>query len=737
MTTIPATVATIDFETYCEAGYYFDPVVQRWRPLIAGKPSIKGVGAYVYASHPSLDVLCLQYAFDDAPPTLWTPDGPPPVDLLTHVAAGGAVEAHNAEFEIETWNQHCVTRYGWPPLRIEQVSCSAAAATAQGLPGALDKVAAIINPDMPKDPEGDRLLRKFSTPRSPTKHDKRQRIRLDPDDPDTAALYSYCATDVRAERGISRLLPALSPFEREIWVTTVEINQRGVAIDTEALDNALWILREAKNKYNFELVQLTGGQVSSSDATDQMKAFAASRGVTLPNIQKSTVDEYLTHGGLPGDVARVLEIRQLLSLSSLAKMQQIKHRLTHDGRIQGLFVYHKAHTGRWSGAGPQPQNLPSSGPPVGVCTACEGIVQLDNHDCFFGDVTPVDWTLDASLAVHAACASRNLATVERKFPDALRAISGSLRALFIAADGHELICSDYSAIEAVVLAELAGELWRQEVFRTHGKIYEMCASKITGVPFEEMLAHKRNTGNSHPHRKPYGKIPELASGYGGWIGAWKRFGADKFFTDDEIRDKILAWRADSPAIVEFWGKQYRETGRYTFRREFYGVEGAAICAVMNPGKWYHVRYVSFIRLDNMLYIRLPSGRCLHYRDPKLTTVTDAYSKLSILQLSYMGWNSNAAEGPVGWHRRNTYGGRLVENITQAVARDIMAWGLVNANRGGYPLVLHVHDELVSETEIGRKSIEGLESHMGNLPPWCRGWPVKAAGGWRGRHYRKD
>jgi DNA polymerase len=287
-----------------------------------------------------------------------------------------------------------------------------------------------------------------------------------------------------------------------------------------------------------------------------------------------------------------------------------------------------------------------------------------------------------------------------------------------------------------VLAELAGEEWRQDVFRTHGKIYEMSAAKISGVPFEEFQRHKQETGQHHPLRKKVGKVAELASGYGGSLGAWKAFGADAFMSDEEISANVKVWRAASPAIASngnppgFW----------------YGIQQAAYMAVQAPGHCYSFQApanrhgqppaIVFGVKDDILYCRLPSGRNLTYHQPRLQEKTLPWGARSTC-LTYMGWNSNYLNGPVGWMRLETYGPKLTENIVQAVSRDLLAHAMTGLDAGRYPIVLHVHDEIVAEVLAGTGDIGEFERIMGTMPPWATGWPIKAAGGWRGRRYRKE
>jgi DNA polymerase len=287
------------------------------------------------------------------------------------------------------------------------------------------------------------------------------------------------------------------------------------------------------------------------------------------------------------------------------------------------------------------------------------------------------------------------------------------------------------------------------VFNTHGKIYEQSASKISGVPFHEFmfsagytadeLLHpdwytrkpSHPTDKHHPLRKTIGKVAELASGYGGWIGAWKNFGADKFLTEKEIKDSILAWRKASPMIVEFWGGQFRGNWEYK-RPERYGLEGMAINAIEHPGIEFGYRDVTYYRDGDALYCRLPSGRLLTYNSPRLRP-----SERGGLAISYSRWNTNKSNGAVNqWITVDTYGGRLCENVVQAVARDIQRHSILGLEAAGYPVVLHVYDEDISEVPEGYGSIDEFESIMSTMPDWAAGWPIRANGGFRAKRYRK-
>jgi DNA polymerase len=334
-------------------------------------------------------------------------------------------------------------------------------------------------------------------------------------------------------------------------------------------------------------------------------------------------------------------------------------------------------------------------------------------------------------------AHRDLGLLEAFFGNALLTISGCVRGLFVAAPGHDLIASDYTAIEAVVIAMLAGETWRIDAFRNKVPIYLASAAKITGKTVEWYEAYKAENNAHHPDRGKIGKVAELGLGFGGWVNAWLAFDDSGTFSEDEIKRLILRWRDESPAIVEFWGGQFR--GRPwdpDFRPELYGVEGHAILALQNPGLVFDYRGLKFYVRDGHLIVRLLSGRELTYRDARLVPSQRAYAAPGEQAIIYWTWNSNPKYGAPGWVVMNTFGGRLVENIVQATAHDILRHAILQLRAAGYPTVLHVYDEIVVEVPHGCGSLEEVERIMGEMPAWAEGWPVSASGGWRGRRYRK-
>lgn len=379
--------------------------------------------------------------------------------------------------------------------------------------------------------------------------------------------------------------------------------------------------------------------------------------------------------------------------------------------------------------GIQPQNLVKAGPNVRKCGSCGHYHGAGRNDCPIcrerSIAPPQSWCPEAVEDVVSAIRTN---TVLERFGDPMLAISGIIRGLFISAPGHTLMCSDYSSIEAVVTAILSGEKWRIEAFERGDDIYLRSASSITGTPYEQYT-------KKHPDRQKIGKPAELGLGFGGWLGAWRKFDKTTTYSDAEVKKLIIAWRDASPAIVEMWGGQKRGKPWENGPRELFGLEGTAVAAIESPGQVFPCGLISFQVRDDVLYMKLPSGRELTYHSPRLTA--SQTRKTDDWQITFMTWNSNPDMGSFGWIQMETYGGRLFENCVQAVARDIMAYAVINLELANYPIVLRVHDELVAEVPEGFGSIEEFERIMATLPSWAAGWPIRAAGGWMGKRYRKD
>lgn len=799
--------ATLDVETYSEAGHVWNPNVSKWEaPKGARFKGLRSIGSAAYAEHPSTEILTLSYNLPrwwrDANPQWgvygvrrWNPSLPLPYDLFAYLAEGWPIEHHNAMFERLIWAHVLVKKYGWPPLNPYQQRCSMATARVNCLPGSLGNLTDVLRLTVQKDVRGKKLLDKYSVPRNPTKKDPRLRIlpgwhpqSSREDDADWEGLCVYCDTDVVSEEGASEAMPPMTPDELNFWWVDQEINARGMGIDRAGLYDCIAVLDAAFDRYGQEFRSITGLEATQ---LQQVAGWLAGRGVRMPSMDDAAVTDALKYVTDPW-ARRVLEIRKLIGSASVKKLYAMELQLCSDDRLRNLLAHHGARTGRPTGEGPQPLNLPKAGPKLAVCGACTKPFKPSHTACPWcgsSERKPGKpaWKPEMVDPVLEIMASRSLELVEWFFGDAVLCISGCIRGLFQAAPGMELIASDYSAIEAVVIAMLAGETWRIEAFLRGDPIYLVGASKITGTPLATYLAYKEENGAHHPDRQYVGKVSELALGFGGWINAWRAMEEQQKkdnpdfvspYTDDEIKRLIIAWRDASPAIVEFWGGQHRgrpwDDDRY---QEYFGVEGHAVLALLHPGYVFNFRGLQFytrettparrewregvwiedptrnpanydafldahgyygsdwveIPARRALIIRLLSGRELTYHDAVLSPSQRDPSEYAI---TYMTWNSNPAYGPPGWVAMPTFGGRLTENIVQATAHDIQRYGILALRAAGYHTILHVYDENVAEIPQGTGSIEEFERIMSTMPPWAQGWPVSASGGWRGRRYRK-
>jgi DNA polymerase len=729
----------MDFETYSEAGYVWHEDVQKWKPLVPGKKGgIFCVGAQAYVEHPSTEILSTYYDLKDGKgKRLWIPGQAFPDDLKEHIAAGKLIAAWNSSFEEKVWRIIGRRDHGWPELPLEQLRCDMAKSRAFCWPGALGKagpVAGLSVEDL-KMKEGTALIKRYCCPRSPTKKDTRKRIHPLADGAKGFDLYKYNGQDIHTEAHVAALMPDLPQMELDYWLVDQECNRRGVRMDTETIDAMVDVLDGIYAEVNARCPELTDGAVKKPSEVQKIIAFLAGRGITIAALDEESVGEALKTTTDP--VAReLLELRKYAASASVKKAYTMKRMMSKEGRLHDLFIYHSARTGRDAGADAQPQNLQSGGPRVALCPCgiyhTAPICPACGRGAF--EATPSEWNATAAEQAIELIRARDREGLDRRYGSAVYAMGGCLRGLFIADDGHDFVSTDYSAIEAVVAAALAGEQWRLDTFKRKEDIYLASVSQIFGTPLADYELHKETTGMNHPDRK-IGKVAELASGFGGWVGAWKAFGAeDVFDTEKDLKDAILAWRAASPNIVEMWGGQFR--GRpwdADYRPELYGLEGAAIAAVQNPGQTFDCRGIKYQCVNGTLYCTLLSGRKITYHEAQLSVDADRGG----LKLSFMGWNSNPKMGPLGWVRMFTYGGKLFENVVQATARDILAHAAIACERTGYKVILRVHDELVTQVPEGAGSVDELEELCGTMPAWAEGWPIRAAGGWRGKRYRKE
>lgn len=712
---VSTVIADFDWETYSEAGYRWDSSLQKWKSLPGLAEQNRGLGAvgvYNYVTHSSFEVLSLAYDLKDgAGPRWWRPGMPDPADLLEHIRQGQPIEAHNFGFEWAVWMLYCVPKFGWPPLLAHAERCSQAKARAWSLPARLANVGPALKlpAELQKDSGGSRLIQKLTVPRNPTKNNADLRWYPHTAPEDFAEFYRYNVQDVVAESAVSQRIPDLCPRELEIWRCDQAINRRGMQIDIKAVNDSINIVEQATDKYSARLREITAHRVQRHTEVAQTLEWMHGQGVHLDNLDEETVAEALDREYPPG-IKEVLRIRQVLSFGSVKKLYAMRAQTCADGRLRDQYAYHGAHTALWNGQGVQVSNLYTPGE---------------------------EFKTPANVEAALGCiASGSLEYVEGVYGDALETVANCLRSMIIAGPGKQLISSDFSAIQAVVTSCLAGEQWRIDVFRTHGKIYEAMASLITGKPLQFYLDYKKQTKQHHPDRQ-LGKLAVLSADFGAWINGWKRFGADKILgSDDEIKRVILLTRNAQPMVGELWGGQVRDKFRPSERPELYGLEGAAIKAVLDPGQCYAYRGIRYVVHDDVLYCQPPgNGAPLCYHEPRLAPARREYARPWELDLSYMGWSSNAAKGQMGWVRMPLYGGVLTQNVVAKTAREFQADALMEFERSGWAVPMcHTHDEIVCEidedvdptwakAEFERLMVSRLQHAAFD------GWPIKAPGAW--------
>ncbi|MEI6781257.1 MAG: DNA polymerase, partial [Verrucomicrobiota bacterium] len=445
------------------------------------------------------------------------------------------------------------------------------------------------------------------------------------------------------------------------------------------------------SRLNGEMLKTTGGIVGKCTEVALLVQWIRSQGVEIKGAAKADVLDALESRDLPAAVRKALELRKEAARSSTAKLLAMQDRASADSRVRGIHQYHGASTGRWAGRGVQPQNLPRPRP---------GIKPRDVHD-MIGML-------------------KNPELLDMSYGPIMDAMADCVRGMIVPEPGHDLIAVDFSAIEARVLAWLAGEERVLDIFRTHGRIYEAAAAGIYHCDMKEVTKDQRQIG----------KVAVLALGYGGGVGAFQSMARNYNITikDIEADDIKRAWRLANPAIVKYW----------------WALERAGMDAVTQGGT--HTagpvgRQVAFKKVGSFLWCRLPSGRVLCYPYPEVRALlTPNGSERD--SLTYMTVVSNIKakliEDPASsgtWKRVATYGGSLAENVTQAVARDLLASAMLRLAEHDAKIVLHCHDEVVIEAPICSWSVSEVEALMAEAPAWATGLPL-AAEGWRGTRYRK-
>ena len=653
---------------------------------------LKEVGLDVYARHPSTDVWCFGWARGDESPHIWFPTMHYD-DLWEGGLEGITIVAHNAPFELAIWNHICVPRYGWPPLRPEQTRCTMAMAYAMALPGSLENASAALGLTQQKDMAGHRLMMQMSRPRA-----------VEPDgtvvwwdDFDKQMqLAEYCKQDVRTEQALCKRLLQLSPSEQALWELDYKINQRGIYVDRTAVTTAMWVVKKEVDRLNGEMQRATNGEVCAATEVATMTKWIQSCGVPIEGLAKADVIDALKLDYVPEDVRKALLIRQEAGKTSTAKLHTMVTCLNDDHRARGLLQYHAAGTGRWGGRRIQVQNLPRPSIPH---ETIEQVIDVLTHA-----------SIDEAHAMITACFDRPMTV-----------ISDCLRGMICAAPGHELMAADFANIEGRVLAWLAGEQWKLDAFTAYDQkkgpdIYKLGYAKSFRIPVEEVTKDQRFIG----------KVQELALGYQGGVGAFQTMarGYGVVVSDTLANEIKTAWRDAHPSVVRFW----------------YALEDRAQKAVRSPGEVFALgdvgRKISFLVKGSFLFCKLPSGRVLTYPHPKLKPIMTPWGEEKE-QVHYMSVDGKTKK----WQETHTYGGKLAENVTQAVSRDILADAMLRVEAHGYPIVMHVHDEIVVEGPIIPEgvgithSLRNFETLVAQVPAWATGLPI-AVEGWRGLRYRK-
>ncbi len=659
---------------------------------------IKGAGLYRYMEDPAFEVMLLPYAWNDEPVRVLDLFDPADRAELPDIIAGlkdpdTLKVAHNAPFEREAYRQ----QFGFyqPP---EEWLDTMVLCAMNGLPMSLEAAGAALQLEEQKLKEGTQLINYFCKPCKPTIANGGRTRNLPEHAPDKWERFkAYAGRDVETMRHIFRRLEGykVTDFERKVWALDARINERGVLIDTELAEAAIAVDEAFTAEHSAEMQKLTG--LDNPNSVAQLKGWLETAGLECESLNKSTVKD-LKDQATCRTTKRVLELRQLLGKTSTTKYQAMTRSACEDNRIRGILQYYGAgRTGRWAGRLVQLQNLPQ------------------NHLSDIGEVREL-------------VRERDLETLELLYDSVPDVLSQLIRTALIAKEGHTFLVADYSAIEARVIAYLAGEQWRQDVFAGDGKIYEASYAKAFHVPIESVK-------KGSPERQK-GKIMELALGYGGGVNALLAFGADKLgLTEAELQGLVTAWRNASPMIPNLWRRvedaakralenpgrrvavmrKYRDsaraaeneavTGRTGYSQDF--LAGGEVC--------------TFWRDKDALRCKLPSGRILTYWQASIENGS----------VVFMGQNQTTRK----WEKTQTWGGRLVENIVQAFARDCLAVALVRLTEAGYRICFHVHDELIAEMPDSSRW-QDMADIMGEPIDWAPGLLLRADG-YDTKFYMKD
>lgn len=642
---------------------------------------ITKAGAYRYAQSEDFEILLFACKYDEEDVQLvdLTAGESIPEWILTALMNPNVIKhAYNAAFE---W--YCLNTAGYrTPL--EQWNCTMIHGLYCGYTAGLDATGKAIG--LPQDKQklstGKALIRYFCTPCKPTKSNGGRSWNLPKHAPEKWELFrEYCKQDVVTENEILKRLQAFPVPEEEqrLWRMDILMNAYGVRVDTNLIAGALAIDSHSTECLTAEAFRITG--LSNPNSATQLQQWLSGKGVDIPNLQKATVEEYLQREDLPDDARKILEIRQQLGKTSIKKYVAMDTAKGADDRVRGLTQFYGANrTGRWAGRLVQLQNLPRNY--LKTLDYARNLVKDKNYDgikLLYGNV-----------------------------PDTL---SQLIRTAFIPSGGNKFVVADFSAIEARVIAWLAGEQWVNEVFATHGKIYEATASQMFHVPIEKIAK-----GNPEYSLRQKGKVATLALGYQGGTAALIAMGAlNMGLTEEELPDIVQRWRSANPRIRDLW----------------YAVEQAALTTMQTaqPQGIYGLifRYEGdLVYGQSFLTVQLPSGRKLFYPKPFLQE--NQFGKMAIHYYT-VGQQTRK------WEVASTYGGKMTENIVQAIARDCLAETLKRIDRMGLQVVFHVHDEVIIDAPVSI-TVDEICDLMAEPIPWAPGLILKGAG-FESDYYMKD
>lgn len=626
-------------------------------------------GVYAYTNSEDFEILLFAYSIDDKETEIidLASGEKLPKEIIEALEDDDVIKtAFNANFE-----RTCLSKYLNKYLKPKAWRCTAVQAAMLGLPLSLQGVGAVLGLEKQKMNEGKELIRYFCLPCKPTKTNNMRTRNLPIDAQNKWELFkTYCKRDVIVEKAIKVKIAKYPILEKEqqYYELDQKINDRGIFIDKKLVKQAIMCDKILKEENTIKAQNITG--LDNPNSVAQLKVWLIENGIAVENLSKKAVSDLAKESD--GEVEALLKLRMEMAKTSIKKYEAIERSVCSDGRVRGLFQFYGANrTARWAGRLVQVQNLPQNHIP--------------------------DLTLARNLLKE-----RRFDELQLFYDSASNILSELIRTAFIPMVSHRFLVADFSAIEARVIAWLAGEKWRMDVFATHGKIYEASASQMFHVPIEAIT-------KTSPLRQK-GKISELALGYGGSVGALTAMGAlEMGVKEEELKPLVAAWRNANSNIVSLWWE----------------VDRAAIKAVKERAET-QVKNIKFKYKSGILFITLPSGRKLSYIKPRIEL-----NKFDREGITYEGIGTNKK-----WERIDTYGPKLVENIVQAIARDLLAEAMFRLDKAGYEIVMHIHDEVVIEAPINKGSLKEVCDIMGITPKWAEGLFLRADG-YECEYYKKD